>query len=135
MRASFHNIRDPRLSDCPRTHGALRHPLSRGGRVTNRHGGRGPLPRPRDQMLKGLRKSVVEPLGQSDPSPWLPVAHPISPRPSIASVVPRAAMLFIVVAAEMTVPGTTVGATTTFGRGLPNVPSSHMMKTAVLPLW
>src|ERR1035437_2801754 len=85
-------------------------------------------------MLKRVRKFVVASGGHGDPSPDSPVAHPTFPRPNMSSVVPSAAMLSIVVDAGTTVPGTTVGATTTLGRALPNEPSSHMMKTAVLPL-
>src|ERR1700693_6001844 len=45
MRATFHNIRNPRLSNRPPTNGALRQPLSRGGRVTNGSGAREPRAR------------------------------------------------------------------------------------------
>ena len=92
------------------------------------------------QMPNWLLRFVVEPAGHAAPFPCIPVAQPRCPRPSIFSVAPSAAMLFIVVVEGMTVPGTTDGATITLGKGSPNfapaVPeaASHMMNTAVVPL-
>src|ERR1039457_2516533 len=99
IRAAFQNIWDPRLSDRPPLNGGLRQPLSRAresnkplrGFVRLRHDAPG-------QMLKALRRAVVEPTGHADPSPCKPVAHPMWLRPSMTSVVPSAAMLFIDIA-------------------------------------